>query len=339
MIFEGNSEIYIIGNNITDNNDIGINMYTLVFCHKYIINNNIDNNGNGIYLGYMGWNNIITGNKITHHDGYGIYTAPESSNTTAFHNEFYGNDDNVIGNGGTSGSWDDNYPSGGNYWDDYTGIDQYHGENQDIPGGDGIGDTPYQITGSYVDNYPFMAPFGMKKISELQEQWNLISLPFNATVDKTLLQYYYNGSFFPWDKSTTNENPTGQPLISPYYFDWDRINQTYQFKSTLDKGYGYWLFAFQPGTFWIEEQNYTIDNSITTLSPGWNLISIPCDCSVNKNEIIVNNTEWDLAVSNGWISNFVFGWNRTGQNYEFCESFEPGKSYWLFATQNCKLNL
>ena len=39
--------------------------------------------------------------------------------------------------------WDNGYPSGGNYWSVYSGVDNNHGINQDIPGSDGIGDTPH----------------------------------------------------------------------------------------------------------------------------------------------------------------------------------------------------
>jgi len=48
--------------------------------------------------------------------------------------------------------WNDNYPSGGNYWDDYTGIDLKSGPNESQPGSDGIGDTPYVIDGNNVDH-------------------------------------------------------------------------------------------------------------------------------------------------------------------------------------------
>ena len=44
-------------------------------------------------------------------------------------------------------SWSSGYPSGGNYWSDYTGTDLKKGLNQDQPGIDGIGDTPYNISG------------------------------------------------------------------------------------------------------------------------------------------------------------------------------------------------
>jgi len=55
--------------------------------------------------------------------------------------------------------WDDGYPSGGNYWSNYTGLDLFSGPYQNETGGDGIGDTPYVIDADNVDHYPLMAPY------------------------------------------------------------------------------------------------------------------------------------------------------------------------------------
>lgn len=55
--------------------------------------------------------------------------------------------------------WDNGYTSGGNYWHDYTGGDDYFGVQQNKLGSDGIGDTPYVIDESNRDNYPLMSPY------------------------------------------------------------------------------------------------------------------------------------------------------------------------------------
>ena len=56
-------------------------------------------------------------------------------------------------------SWSDDYPSGGNYWGDYTGSDHYCGLYQNETGSDGIGDTPYAFGGN-TDHYPLIFPWG-----------------------------------------------------------------------------------------------------------------------------------------------------------------------------------
>ena len=56
----------------------------------------------------------------------------------------------------SSNVWNDSYPSGGNYWNDYRGVDNFCGPYQNETGSDGIGDTPNVIYGSNIDHYPFM---------------------------------------------------------------------------------------------------------------------------------------------------------------------------------------
>jgi len=55
--------------------------------------------------------------------------------------------------------WDEGYPSGGNYWDDYDGVDNFNGPGQNMSGSDGIGDTLYFIDWNNQDNYPLMNPW------------------------------------------------------------------------------------------------------------------------------------------------------------------------------------
>jgi hypothetical protein len=77
-----------------------------------------------------------------------------------YHNNLINNTQNAYDE--CSDTWDNGYPSGGNFWSDYTGVDEYSGPEQDIPGSDGIGDTPYIIQGYYgpneIDRYPLMNP-------------------------------------------------------------------------------------------------------------------------------------------------------------------------------------
>lgn len=63
-------------------------------------------------------------------------------------------------------TWDAGYPSGGNYWSSFTGVDDCSGPSQNVcTGGDGIGDTPMPIytfnksaPGNFTDRYPLMQP-------------------------------------------------------------------------------------------------------------------------------------------------------------------------------------
>ena len=89
---------------------------------------------------------------------YGIYIE-DSSNNKFYHNNIYGGSYPYYMN--ANNVWDNGYPSGGNYWEGYPYADVKSGENQNLPGGDGIGDTPvgeeiFNQGGNNVDNYPLM---------------------------------------------------------------------------------------------------------------------------------------------------------------------------------------
>lgn len=135
-----------ISSNILKNNDFeGINPVSS--SEITISGNYIENSIEGIFLS-SSTSNIIYGNTIRDHI-YGIEAGQSSNNNKMYHNNLYDNDQNA--KDACTNTWDDGYPSGGNYWDDYTGDD-----NND----DGIGDTPYNIPGgSSKDRYPLMNPW------------------------------------------------------------------------------------------------------------------------------------------------------------------------------------
>ena len=104
----------------------------------------------------------IRGNTIQDNE-YGILAYTEQG-LHVNHNDFINNSVQVYQMNGTGDSWDDGYPSGGNYWSDYAGTDNCSGPNQDgCPDPDGIGDTLYSVDNNSQDRYPFMEPLHVEE--------------------------------------------------------------------------------------------------------------------------------------------------------------------------------
>ncbi len=154
----------ISGNNITTNGMTGI--YFWNSSDNYTYGNSITNNSHiGIMLSDYSTNNAISGNNIVTNNDNGIWFN-FSSNNSIYHNNFMGNPEQVDTYGSTN-VWDDDYPSGGNYWSDYTGVDIYSGLYQNESDHDWIGDSPYFINQVTKDNYPLIEPYD-PKIHETQ---------------------------------------------------------------------------------------------------------------------------------------------------------------------------
>jgi len=120
----------------------------------------------GFQLYYSG-SNSITNNMIADNQ-YGIYVFYMCNNNNIYHNNLIGNDIQVFNRYSTN-TWDDGYPSGGNYWSDYSGSDA---------NSDGIGDTPYVVDTTNKDNYPLFSSWGpVDSIGELVQDIEAMGLP------------------------------------------------------------------------------------------------------------------------------------------------------------------
>jgi parallel beta-helix repeat protein len=106
----------------------------------------------GIYVCNSSGNEMSYNIIMNNHFGIYFYY---SSNNVIHHNNFF---HNVVQTHleHSSNTWDEGYPSGGNYWIDHTGVDLCSGPYQNETGSDGISDTPYPIGADNEDRYPLM---------------------------------------------------------------------------------------------------------------------------------------------------------------------------------------
>ena len=151
-IYLGNSDSENVTNNqISFNSEIGVYLY---YSDKGIVQDNrIENNTVGIYMIWV-HEYLLLDNDVVNQSSCGIYMTGYSTSNTAYHNNFVDNAKQVKSDMNSHASWSNGYPSGGNYWSDYTGNDTKKGPNQDMLGQDGIGDTPKFIDGYNTDTYP-----------------------------------------------------------------------------------------------------------------------------------------------------------------------------------------
>ncbi|MCK4482246.1 right-handed parallel beta-helix repeat-containing protein, partial [Candidatus Bathyarchaeota archaeon] len=158
LAFTANSTI--AKNNIT-NNDYGI--WLRWSSNNTVSGNNITNNEHGVCFNEFSNSNTVSGNNVTN-NGCGAYFY-YSFHNIFYHNNFISNTEQVYDYFceyppfSSISTWDKGYPSCGNYWSDYTGVDVYSGPYQNLTGYDGVGDTPYVIDENNQDNFPLMYPY------------------------------------------------------------------------------------------------------------------------------------------------------------------------------------
>jgi parallel beta-helix repeat protein len=146
-------------------------------CGNTVFGNNVSSRSlTGLSISSC-FNNSFFDNYVSSNSQYGLFIW-NSYNNSVFHNCFLGNGSHVL-NVNSTNSWDDGYPSAGNFWSNYAGVDSECGPNQNQPGSDGIGDTPHVIDSTNRDNYPLMGLFHTFNTS-LNVDVDIVS---NSTID------------------------------------------------------------------------------------------------------------------------------------------------------------
>jgi parallel beta-helix repeat protein len=176
----------LIYSNIFQENTVAINL-TASATSNTIYKNIITLNNIGLRLESSGNNitaNIIAENQV------GIDLS-NSNNNIIYHNNFISNDIQVSISTSTGNTWDNGYPSGGNYWSIHTHVDLYSGSNQNQQGSDGINDTQYTIAINNVDRYPLVHPFNAHDIGiqNVITAKTVIGQGYTSSIDLKIINY------------------------------------------------------------------------------------------------------------------------------------------------------
>jgi len=226
-----------------------------------------------------GSDNLLVENMIKNND-WGVFIISSQRNIV-YHNNFI-NNTNYWGVYNTT--WDNGYPSGGNYWSGYDGTDVYSGQYQNETGPDRIGDTPYDIPGSWPvgmqDIYPLMNPWPTSS-SNVTWKWlddknNPFWLSVNVTLssDHPIENFSFNRSLgqisFNITSTTSGFCSVAVPKLLMDGAFKILINDTLvASRLTWNKSHTFIYFAYNQGT-----HNVKIIGEIITRIRGPDLLSI-----------------------------------------------------------------
>lgn len=130
--------------------------------------------------------------------GFGLFVI--GNNNKVFHNSFMDNTVHIGSMQSSEGNvWDDSYPSGGNYYSNYTGDDAFCGPYQNVSGSDGIGDTPYIVDPGNQDHYPLIKPYGIQHdigITNVTTAKTIVGQGYSLNVSARIVNYGLNAETF-----------------------------------------------------------------------------------------------------------------------------------------------
>jgi parallel beta-helix repeat protein len=198
-LIEGNN---ILGPQFTKAVGIALDNCQNITLRQNTISGTVSGGGIGIVTDSTCKTLLIVENTIAGwYFGLWPFTSPTPSGNLAYHNNFVNNAGQVVqGILQSPWKWDDDYPSGGNYWSDYTGSNVKSGPLQDQPGSDGIGDSPYVINSNNQDRYPLMKPYPWDPhdlgITDLAASRAVLGQGYSLHVNVTMFNYGNNTEHF-----------------------------------------------------------------------------------------------------------------------------------------------
>jgi len=165
--------LFASNNNTIQNSRFAGNGYGLeqrASNNNTVIGNKFTENTDSLLLLVSNGNTVVE-NTIENSTFRGIVLS-SSRNNMIYHNNFI-NNTNQAQSDSVPNDWDDGYPSGGNYWGEYTGTDYNQGSGQNVSGSDGIGDSGYRVNSDpktppelvQFDKYPLMGMFNSYNVT------------------------------------------------------------------------------------------------------------------------------------------------------------------------------
>jgi len=78
----------------------------------------------------------------------------------------------------------------------------------------------------------------------MNSKWNIIGQPYNHTLPIGELLVLYNGTYYPWENATSDNNEEDHPLLLPFIYEWNAATQMYSISPTYIPSKGYWMYAY-----------------------------------------------------------------------------------------------
>jgi parallel beta-helix repeat protein len=215
-VFHGEN-ITIRGNTVSNNKLDGV-IFQNVPSFQIFGNTFSGNGGDGLRVYSTLISNEVYNNTFASNGRFGLEVLGTDTVLKIYHNRF-NNSKNVNTPGSTGIVWDDGYPSGGNYWSNYNGVDDFSGAAQNVSGKDGIGDTPYQISTNNRDRYPLVSQSSGPTRAETElrlevqvtadKKVQLLGKSFMKPVGQTVWAEFYNAEI-----DITVKDPSGKTFTS-----------------------------------------------------------------------------------------------------------------------------